>query len=52
MNETTTRITGNGPQCMRITSIGEFVEIDNRLWRNSKPVENKIGTDEAGTACC
>ena len=43
-------IAHKGGKVLEIPGVGELVEIDNGVLLEGDPVEDKIGTDEAGTA--
>jgi hypothetical protein len=50
-HEGVTRVLLQRGQIVQIAGVGQFVIIDNRLIRLSQPVEDKVRTYEASTAC-
>jgi hypothetical protein len=55
MNEEVARIALQAGQVFQFASVGQLVEVENRLVSGGgigRPVEHKVATNEADTACC
>ena len=50
-NEDMAGIPLDGGKVLEIARVGELVEVDDGVFLEGNPVEDKVGTDEAGTAC-
>ena len=51
VDEQMARVMLQSRQRFKVAGIGELIEVDDRLIMPSEPIQDEVGTDEAGTAC-